>query len=564
MESAYNESSDRDGGSESNPDRLSSPTHQSSIPMATAPSPAADREPKSHVQSSMHDVGIVYPSGWRLWLMGTALCLGGFLVSFDSTVLATAVPVISDEFSSLGDIGWYSSVYFLAMCAPQLVLAKLNDRYPVRWNYAMAMLLFVMGSALCGAAPNSPALIVGRCLAGLGSSGLLVSTSALVPFLAPPAERPVLFGFFAGAMGLGIGSGPLLGGVLTQNVTWRWNFYMNIPIGAFIYVVFYMFVHPPPPERPTSFIDFVKTLDLVGLAAFTPSVTCLLLALQWGGTKYAWNDRRIIVLLVVFGILAIIFSINEFWQGDNAMFPGRVFSQRSVQCAVWFCFCSNGASIVLTYYLPIWFQGVRGDSPILSGVHTLALVITTVIATIVGGLLIALFGHVAPWMVAASVFTAIGAGLLTTLDVGTVTSKWLGYQIIYGLGSAFGRNCPSICLQNLLPEKDAPMGYTIITFVSFVSGAVFVSIAQALFANNLVVGLEGLGLSHHDAAASLAGGIKSITDGLSEEMKELVAQILNKSIVDAWRLPVVLSCFGIIGALSIEHNKVNVKPKLGI
>jgi MFS family permease len=137
--------------------------------------------------------------------------------------VATAVPVISDEFHSLKDIGWYSSVYFLSICMPQLLLVKVNDRYPIRWTYSIAMAVFLAGSAVCGAAPNSPSLIAGRALAGLGASGLLVGTNSLVPYLAPLSKRPVYFGLFAGSMGLGIGSGPLIGGAFTETVTWRWN-----------------------------------------------------------------------------------------------------------------------------------------------------------------------------------------------------------------------------------------------------------------------------------------------------------------------------------------------------
>lgn len=272
-------------------------------------------------------------------------------------------------------------MYFLTMCMPQLPLVKVNDRYPIRWTYSVAMFVFLAGSAVCGAAPDSPALIAGRALAGLGSSGLLVGTNALVPFLAPAPERPVYFGLFAGAMGLGIGSGPLIGGVLTQNVTWRWNashprappydtfasflsangflyqFYMNLPIGAFIYSIFFLFVHPPAPAGLTNtrvpWRDFVQTLDLPGLVTLTPSIVCLQLALQWGGTTYQWHDGRILSLLILSGVLAIVFLVNEIWQGNNAMLPARIMKQRNVICAVLFCFCSNGSSTVLTYYLPM-------------------------------------------------------------------------------------------------------------------------------------------------------------------------------------------------------------------
>jgi hypothetical protein len=132
---------------------------------------------------------------------------------------------------------------------------------------------------------------------------------------------------------------------------------MNLPIGAFIYGVFFLFVHPPAPAVPTNapvpWRNFVQTLDLPGLVTLTPSIVCVQLALQWGGTKYPWGDGRIIVLMVLFGVLAIAFLVNEIWQGNNAMLPARIMKRRNVICALLFCFCSNGSSTVLTYYLPM-------------------------------------------------------------------------------------------------------------------------------------------------------------------------------------------------------------------
>lgn len=138
-------------------------------------------------------------------------------------MIATAAPVVTKEFNSFGDVGWYSSVYFMTMCISQLLYGKLNARYPIQWSYGVAMLLFLVGSAVCGAAPNSVALIIGRAIAGLGSSGILVGAFSLIPYLIEPVKRPMFTGLIGGTLGIGTAVGPLIGGALTDNVSWRWN-----------------------------------------------------------------------------------------------------------------------------------------------------------------------------------------------------------------------------------------------------------------------------------------------------------------------------------------------------
>jgi MFS family permease len=271
-----------------------------------------------------------------------------------STTIATATPQITNEFHSIEDIGWYAGVYSMTACMSQLLYGKLCVRYPIRWNYGVAMLLFMVGSAICGASPNSPVLIVGRAVSGLGSSGLLVGAFSLVPFLAPPAKRPVLLSFMGTTRGLAVTFGPLIGGALTERASWRWNFYINLPLGVFIFAVFLATVRPPKRQNEgfTSWADFFETLDLFGFAALAPSVVCLLLALQWGGTRYQWSDGRIISLFVLFGVLGLVFITLEIRHGSKSMLPMRVFAQRVVYCANFYGFCTAGAIFVLTYYLP--------------------------------------------------------------------------------------------------------------------------------------------------------------------------------------------------------------------
>ncbi|KAH7027191.1 major facilitator superfamily domain-containing protein [Microdochium trichocladiopsis] len=495
----------------------------------------------------------------------TALCLGGLLVSLDGTILGTAVPAITAEFGSLGDVGWYNSVYLLTMSVPQLLFGKLNSRYPVRWNHSAAMLLFVVGSAVCGAAPSSAGLIAGRAIAGLGCSGLLVSTMSLAPVLAPPARQPLLIGMFAATMGLGIAIGPLVGGVLTETVSWRWNFYINLPFAAVIYAVFLWLVPSPsnPIARTTTptHSSFWQTLDPLGLTTLTASVTSLLLALQWGGVQYPWNDARITALLVLSGVLSLVFLCVEVWQRENAMLPASIFTQRSVVCSALFSFCSSGASVVLVYYLPSWFQGVMGVNALQSGVNTLPLVMTTVFTTAAGGLLLTHVGQVGTLMLVATVFMSIGAGLFTTFKFDSPTSYWIGCQIVYGLGNGFSRQAPAIAVQKVLAESDMPIGFGMIMFSQFMGGAIFIPIAQAIFINKLAGGLQSLGLHAVDPATLAAEGLTTITAGLEGQVKDAALTVINNSLVQAWHVSVGLACAGIIGVVFVEHGRINRKPK---
>lgn len=269
--------------------------------------------------------------------------------------MATAIPYISDEFHSLKDVGWYGSIYLMAVCMSQLLFGKLSARYSIRWVYSAAMFVFLVGSAVCGAAPNSMALIAGRAIAGFGSSGLLITAFSLVPSLAPPPKRFMLLSLISIARSVGSTCGPLIGGALTQRISWRWNFYINLPLGALIYAAFFYSVILPKrdSEAFTSFSDLLQTLDLIGLVALVPCVVCILLALQWGGVQYPWGDGRIIALLVLSGVLGLVFIAIEFWQGERAMLPSRIFTLRNVSYTSFYAFCTSGAIYVLTYYLPM-------------------------------------------------------------------------------------------------------------------------------------------------------------------------------------------------------------------
>ncbi|KAL2819170.1 major facilitator superfamily domain-containing protein [Aspergillus granulosus] len=502
-----------------------------------------------------------YPQGIRYLLAVATLCLAIFLSALDNTIIATATPYISDDFHSLKDVGWYSSVYTMAACTTQLLFGKLLTRYSIRWIYSFAMFLFLVGSAVCGSAPSSHALIIGRAIAGVGCAGILVAAISLVAFLVPPAKRPVVLGLISASRGLATTFGPLIGGALTENVSWRWTFYINLPIGAALQAAFLFLVHPPRRDTDafTSWADFVKTLDLFGLAALLPSIVCLLLALQWGGLHYAWQDARIIVLLVLSGVLAIAFVSIEVWQGPAAMLPTRVVTQRTVSSVSFYGFCTTSATFVLTYYLPTWFQGVKGASPIQSGVWTLPWVITSTIVSVVGGVLISKVGYPGAFMGIGTVLGAIGSGLLTTFTLDTPADKWIGYQIIFAAGSSLCILAPLAVAQHALPLKDIPIGTGMLMFTQAIGASIFVAVAQALFTNDLNNGLDKAGVSGVYSGTFMSGGISALTDGLSGSSRNTILIVLNHALTRSWQLAVVLCCISIIGVLTVEHSKMKEK-----
>ncbi|KAK9860171.1 Sucrose/H+ symporter [Penicillium brevicompactum] len=498
-----------------------------------------------------------YATGLRLWLAVLALCLGIFVATLDSTIVATAIPYITDQFNSLNDVGWYASIYPMAICMTQLPYGKLMARYSIRWLYTSAMVLFLAGSAVCGAAPTSNALIGGRAISGLGSSGIMIGAFSLVPFIAPTAKRPMILGLIGACRGLALTAGPLIGGALTERVSWRWCFYINLPLGAVIYTIFIFTVHPKrgQVEGFTSWSDLFETLDLLGLVVLAASVVSLLIALQWGGTEYEWSNGRIVALLVVFGVLGLAFIGIEIWQKNKAMLPARVFTQRTVLCSSFFSFATAGAIFVLTTYFPIWLQSVKEKSPLLSGVATLPWVITSTIVSLMGGLLVSKFGYADIFMIVGAVFGCVGSGIFTTFHVGTSQPRWIGYQIVYAVGSSLATLTPMMVAQSVLPLADIPIGTGMVMFFQIFGGAIFVSVGQCLFTNNLQSGLLNLNVTGFDPSTVSSGGVTTITKGLSGDTKVKVLGVISDSLTQSWLLAVVLSCVSVIGALGVEHRK---------
>ncbi|KFY31150.1 hypothetical protein V493_01360 [Pseudogymnoascus sp. VKM F-4281 (FW-2241)] len=428
-----------------------------------------------------------YPTGLQFFFILFALILSIFMVALDLTIVATAIPKITDQFRSVSDIGWYGSSFFLTVAAFTSPWGKLFKYFTLKWTYLVAVFIFEVGSLICAVAPNSTALIVGRAIAGLGAAGVASGAFILVAFLAPPEKRPAYLGIIGASYGISAVIGPLLGGVFTERLSWRWCFYINLPIGGVAAVILVVFFKLPPHVKPAeaTFREKMLQLDPIGIVLILGAVICYILALQWGGVTMPWDSSEVIGLFVGFVVLLVAFGVNEWWLGERAMLPPRLLKNRYIYQGMAYSFTIAGTYFLVLYYLPIYFQVVSDVSPIQSGVRNLPLILAITLSTILSGVGITVTRRSMPFMVVAGVLTTIGVGLLYTLDIGTSSSKWIGYQVITGLGLGLGFQVPVSAAQATLPQIDIPSGSAMIIFVQTIGGAFLVSAGQSAFVAKL-------------------------------------------------------------------------------
>jgi hypothetical protein len=316
---------------------------------------------------------------------------------------------------------------------------------------------------------------------------------------------------------------------------------------------------PSAMKASTSIRQQINQLDPLGGLCFLPGVICLLLALQWGGSTYAWSDGRIIALLVLFGLLMIAFIAIQVWKGETATVPPRIFRQRSIASGFFYTFTIGASMLIIVYFLPLWFQSVKGVSPVKSGIMLLPLIMSLVIASILTGVAVSKFGYYTPFMFAGTVFMATGAGLLTTFTTSTGHSKWIGYQVIFGLGLGLGAQQSNLAAQTVLAKPDAPTGISLMFFAQTLGGAIFVSAGQNVFSSHLVSSLSNVaGL---DAVSIINSGATNIRTVVSSASLSLVLTAYNKALTDVYRVAVITTCLSIVGALTMEWKSVKTARK---
>ncbi|TRX92880.1 hypothetical protein FHL15_006286 [Xylaria flabelliformis] len=445
--------------------------------------------PPSEAPKSTSDT--VYPSAWRQVIIVLGLLSAVFLSGLDISIISNAIPSITADFNSLGDVGWYGSAFFLADAAFQSPWAKAYKYFDLKWVFLATIFVFEVGCLIAALAPSSTVLIVGRTIQGSGAAGILLGSYSIANFVCRPDKVPLVVGLIGTVFSISSVIGPIIGGVFAADphLTWRWCFWINLPIGGIPLILIVLFFRTPPQAKigtKSSATEIAASFDLLGAILFIGGLIAFILATTWGGVKYAWSSSTIIGLLVGSILITIAFVANEFWQNERALIVVRVLKNRDMWVNCLWLFFFYGPYFVIVYNLPTYLQATAGISPRDSGFRTIPLIASTSVFSLVGAVAVGKYGKYSLFMLFGSVVTTIAGGLIYTFDVDTGIGKQIGYQILLGLGVGPVIQIPPIVAGIVNKNADKPLGLGAVLVTQFGVASIVISAASSI-TNNLLI-----------------------------------------------------------------------------
>ncbi|MET9969317.1 MDR family MFS transporter [Streptomyces sp. NPDC006356] len=406
-----------------------------------------------------------------------ALLLGMLLAALDQTIVSTALPTIVSDLGGLEHLSWVVTAYLLASTAATPLWGKLGDQYGRKRLFQIAIVIFLVGSALCGMSQNMAQLIAFRAVQGLGGGGLMVLSMAIVGDIVSPRERGRYQGLFGGVFGAASVLGPLLGGVFTEHLSWRWVFYVNLPVGVVALVVIAGALRIPR-KSTRHVIDYLGTFLIASVA------TCLVLVASLGGITWAWGSAQIVGLAVLGVVLAWAFVAVE-RRAAEPVLPLKLFRVRTFALSAVISFIVGFAMFGAMTYLPTFLQVVQGVSPTLSGVHMLPMVAGMLLASTASGQLVSRTGRWKVFPVAGTGVTTLGLLLLHQLDVDSSTWEMSLYFFVFGLGLGLVMQVLVLIVQNAVSYEDLGVATSGATFFRSIGASFGVAIFGTVFAGRL-------------------------------------------------------------------------------
>ncbi|KAI0474119.1 major facilitator superfamily domain-containing protein [Xylariaceae sp. FL0804] len=504
------------------------------------------------------------PNGERsrleMTLIMIALCAALFLAALDITIVTTAIPTIVAEFHAPSGYTWIGGAFVLANSASVPSWGKFSDVWGRKPVLLGAVAVFWVGSLICATSANIAQLIAGRAIQGVGGGGITVLVNIAVSDLVSVRQRGMYYGFFGVVWAFASSIGPILGGVFTTKVTWRWCFYVNLPISGlgFAILVFVLKLHNPrtPMRQGLAAIDWLGSLLIIG------ATLMFLFGLEFGNVTYPWGSATVICL-IVFGIVTWgLFILVEKYQAKSPIVPLELFKSRSNVAIFAVCFCHGYVFVSGNYYLPLYFQSVLGASPLLSGVYILPNALAVSIVSAGTGAYMKRVGKYLPAIIFGFAFLTLGYGLLIDLPPHGNWAKIIIYQIIAGIGVGPNFQSPLVALQSGLEPRQAGQATATFQFIRQLATAISIVIGGVVFQNGMqsqyphLLAELGPEIANQLSGAS-AGGSVELAASLTGHQGVVARTAYNNSLRNLWIMYTAFAGLGLIISPLIGQRKLS-------
>ncbi|KAK3668829.1 hypothetical protein LTR22_000309 [Elasticomyces elasticus] len=502
-----------------------------------------------------------FERGPRFWAIIIVLCLISLLTALEATVTSTVMPSLVADLGGGENFIWVSNAYFLTMTSLMPMFGQLANVYGRRWPIIISGVVFMIGSGVCGGATSMAMIIGGRAVQGIGGAGIGVLCEVVICDLVPLRERGTYMAIVFGMVGIGAALGPLFGGLIASYSTWRWAFYMTLPVGGVAVVLLILFLHVKY-DRSQTWATKLSSLDWLGNLLVIGGTVPVLIALGWAGGQHAWSSYQVLVPLLVglatLGAFVVLEGNARFT--PNPIMPLHLFSN-SIGAIVFLLTFLHGMIMMWTlYFLPVYFQGVLAVNAFHAGVDLLPTILALLPGAIIGGLLLSKFGRYKPILMACFALVVVGFGIFTLLDENSSTGAWVGFQIVESFGAALGTGALLPALLAPLTDKDTALATATWGFMRSFGVMWGVAIAGTTYSSRAAQ-LASSGAISSDAAVArefMVGGAYGAAqigflDTLSAQTRAEVISVQSRALQRSWQIAIAFGAVGLIAAAVMKE-----------